>query len=203
MRGFNLRALRQRDIALIIMVATLLLGVLWYFYLFRPASERITELESQITQLNADIRTGEIARDNIEQLETELARLELEKAAFLAELPLESEIASLIDELRLGATGAGVGFTSVSKGGGSDEQLQGVRPIGFTVATEGNYPDTMTFLNILESLQRFTKIRQVGLSVEEEGIDNPELSATYDFTVYVYTGAVTTSEAAASSGDSP
>lgn len=185
---FSLRNLRQRDLALILVVVSILIAVLWYFYMFRPASARIAALEGQIDTLNADIRTGEIARDNIEQLEAELARLELEKQAFLAELPLESEVAALIDQLRLGAEGAGVGFTSISKGGGNDEQIQGVRPIGFSVATAGNYPSTMTFLNILEGLQRFTKIRQVGFNVDEEGVDNPELSANYDFTVYVYTG---------------
>ena len=188
MRSFNLRNLRQRDVALILVVATLLAAALWYFYMFRPSSARITELETQIDQLNADIRTGEVARANIAQLEEQIARLELEKEAFLAELPLESEVSSLIDQLRLGATGAGVVFNSVSKSGGGNEQIQGVRPIGFTVATEGNYPATMTFLNILESLQRFTKIRQVGLSVGEQGVNDPPLNATYDFTVYVYTG---------------
>lgn len=188
MRSFNLRSLRQRDIALILVAVTLLAAALWYFYLFRPSSERVTALETQIDQLNADIRTGEVARANIAQLEEQIARLELEKAAFLAELPLESEVASLLDQLRLGAAGAGVTFDSVSKSGGGNEQIQGVRPIGFTVATAGNYPATMTFLNILESLQRFTKIRQVGLSVGEQGNSDPPLNATYDFTVYVYTG---------------
>lgn len=191
MRGLNLRNLKQRDLALIIVGLTLGVGLLWYFYMFRPAEARIAELDAQITQLNADIRTGEIARANIEQLEAELARLELERQAFLAELPLESEVSSLIDQLRVGAADADVTFVSVSKSGSTNEQIQGVRPIGFSVATEGNYPDTMTFLNILESLQRFTKIRQVGFSVGEPGINDPPLSALYDFTVYVYTGEAT------------
>lgn len=188
MRGFSFRTLRQRDVALIIIVLTVLLGLLWYFYMFRPAEERIVDLEAQIEQLNADIRVGEIARANIAQLEQELERLELEREAFLAELPLESEVASLIDQLRFGAEDADVTFSSVSKSGSNNEQIQGVRPIGFSVATRGAYPNTMSFLNILESLQRFTKIRQVGLSVEEQGIDDPALNASYDFTIYVYTG---------------
>ena len=184
----GLRKLRQRDLALLLIALTALLAVLWYVYLFRPATARIAQLEGEITQLGADIRVGEIARDNIAQLQAELERLELEKAAFLAELPLESEVASLIDQLRLGAEGAGVGFGSISKGGGSGEQIQGVRPIGFSVATEGSYPSTMGFMNILEGLQRFTKIQRVGFTVDEQGVEDPMLSTNYDFTVYVYTG---------------
>jgi type IV pilus assembly protein PilO len=195
-RGFSLKSLRQRDIALIIIALTLLATALWYFYMFRPAEARINDLNLRVAQLNTDIRTGEIARDNIAQLEAELARLDLERQAFLAELPLESEVSSLLDQLRFGAAGAGVIFNSVSKSGNTNEQIQGVRPIAFSVATEGDYPETMTFLSILESLQRFTKISQVGLSVNEQGIDNPPLSATYDFTVYVYTGEGATQTAA-------
>jgi len=180
---------RQRDIAIGIIVLSVLLGVLWYFYMYRPAQEEIAQLEVTIEGLNADIRRGEIARDSIEALEADIARLKVERDEFLAELPRESEVSGLIDQLRLGATAAGVEFNSVSQGGGANEGVQDVRPIGFSVATQGNYGQTMGFLDILESLRRFTKIQQVGLSVNEDNQDDPPLSANYNFTVYVYTGS--------------
>lgn len=187
--SFSLRKLRQRDLALIIIVLTVLLSLLWYFYLYRPAQARITELDLTIETLNADIRTGEIARDSIEALEADIAELQEQRRAFLAELPLASEVSNLIDQLRVGAEAAGVDFSSVSQGGPSNEEIESVRSIGFSVATQGSYAQTMSFLNLLESLRRFTKIRQVSLSVSDNGIEDPGLSATYDFTVYVYTGS--------------
>ena len=187
--NFSLSSLRQRDIALIVIVLTILLGVAWFYYMYRPAGERIDALEIQIDQLNTDIGTGERARDNIEALRAELERSQVARSEFLAELPRESEVAGLLNQLRLGADIAEVQFESINQSGGAGEQIQDVRPIGFSVSTQGEYPQTMNFLDILESLQRFTKIRQVGLNVEDEGIDSPNLSATYDFTVYVYTGA--------------
>lgn len=63
-----------------------------------------------------------------------------------------------------------------------------MRAIGFNVASNGTFPETMSFLGILEQLQRFTKINQVSLSTGEENIDNPELNGNYNFTVYVFTG---------------
>ena len=196
LKDFNLRKLRQRDIALGIIVLTVILGVLWYFYMYQPAQGRIAELNTQIEELNADIRTGEIARDNIQSLQDELARLALERQAFLEELPLESEVSALIDQLRVGAETAGVDFNSVSQGGGGSEQIQDVRSLGFSVATDGSYVNTMNFLDILESLRRFTKIRQVGLSVQDDGVNDPSLNATYDFAVYVYTGQETVDDVA-------
>ena len=186
--NFNLRKLRQRDLALLIIVLTVLLSLLWFFYLYRPAQTRITDLDGTIEILNADIRTGEIARDSIDALEADIAALQEQRRAFLAELPLASEVSNLLDQLRLGAQAAGVRFNSVSQGGGADEEIASVRALGFSVATEGSYAQTMSFLDLLESLRRFTKIRQVSLSVSDNGLDDPGLNANYDFAVYVYTG---------------
>ena len=72
--------------------------------------------------------------------------------------------------------------------GSANEQIQEVRPIGFSVATQGTYADTMSFLGNLEGLQRFTKIGNVSLSLEDNASSDPMLNASYDFTVYVYTG---------------
>jgi type IV pilus assembly protein PilO len=184
----NLRNIRQRDISIAILVLTVLLGVLWYFYMYQPAQDRIAQLDGQIAGLNQQILVGERARDSIEQLQADIAELSARRIAFLRALPRESEVAALLEQLRLGADVAGVVFNSVSQGGAGGEQIQDVRPIGFTVSTSGNYLSTMNFLSILERLQRFTKIRQVGLAIDEEGLVDPLLNATYDFTVYVFTG---------------
>lgn len=188
MNRFNLRNIRQRDISIAILVLTVLLGVLWYFYMYQPAQDRIAQLDGQIAGLNQQILVGERARDSIEQLQADIAELSARRIAFLQALPRESEVSALLDQLRLGADVAGVVFNSVSQGGSGGEQIQDVRPIGFTVSTSGNYLSTMNFLNILERLQRFTKIRQVGLAIDDEGLVDPMLNASYDFTVYVFTG---------------
>jgi hypothetical protein len=86
------------------------------------------------------------------------------------------------------ASDADVIIETFSQGGGDNEGIDDVRPIGFNVATTGNFPETMAFLGILETLQRFTKINQVSLNVSEENLDNPPLNGNYNFTIYVFTG---------------
>jgi hypothetical protein len=46
----------------------------------------------------------------------------------------------------------------------------------------------MGFLGVLEGLQRYTKLNQVGLSVAADDTDDPALSSNVGFTVYVFTG---------------
>lgn len=186
--SFNLSNLRQRDIALLVVILTLAAAILWGFYVYKPALERIEQLETEIANLDRQITEGEAARRNLPELRLAVAEAEQERLAFLAELPRESEVAALLDSLRASATSADVVFQSISESGARGEDIQGIRPLGFNVNTTGRYGETVTFLGSLERMQRFTKINQVSLSAQDDESTNPELSANYAFTVYVFTG---------------
>ena len=188
LQNFKLRNLRQRDIALAVVILTVLVGVLWYFYPYTAAQERITVLEEEISRLESDIQRGEAARNNLPQLRAAVAQLEADRRAFLAQLPRENEVAQLLDQLRSAADEAGVSFDALRSTGANGADVQGVRPLGFSLSTQGAYVETVGFLQTLESLRRFTKVQQVGLSVSDQDSRNPPLGATYDFTVYVFTG---------------
>lgn len=185
--SFSFRNMRQRDMALVAIVLSLVAGALWYFYMYRPTQDRITDLETQIVRLDLEIRRGEDARNNLPDLRLAVAQLEDDRRVFLSELPTDSDIAGLIDQLRVSAAGAGVLVNSFSQGS-AQENVQDVRPIGFSIETEGNYSDTMTFLGQLEALQRFTKIQRVSLNLVDNTSTDPGIKADYDFVIYVYTG---------------
>jgi type IV pilus assembly protein PilO len=184
---FSLRNLRQRDIALILVVLTIVGGVLWYFYMYQPSQDRIAALEADIQRLDVDIRRGEDARRNLPELRLAVALLEEERRVFLSQLPRASQVSNVIDDLRLSAERAGVTISSFSQGTAS-ANVESVRPLGFTVASNGNFGDTMAFLEVLEGLQRYTKVNQVGLSLTSDESDDPDLSSNIGFTVYVFTG---------------
>ena len=188
MTGFSLNNLKQRDIALIILVLVIVAAGLWYLYMYRPTLDRINELEDESARLQVEVQRGEAAERNLPTLREEVALLELERLAFLQELPRESEVASLLEQVRFSAETADVLLTQLSQGSGS-EPLQDVRPLGFDFSTTGDYLQTMTFLQSLEELQRYTKIRQVSLSRGgSEESDNPDLDGNFSLTFYVYTG---------------
>jgi len=183
---FSLSRLRQRDWAIIFIVLSVVAAGLWYWFMYRPTQETITQLEDEIARLDTQIERGEAARRNLPALRLAVAELEQDRREFLAELPTESDVADLLDSLRVSASEADVIVNSLGQGGGG-ENIQDVRPIGFTMATTGPFVQTMEFLGTLETLQRFTKINQVQLSVSEQ-IDDPPLNANFGFTVYVFTG---------------
>lgn len=187
-RSFDLRRLKQRDWAIIFIVVSLLAAVAWYFYLYSPTQDRIAQLESDITRLDADIRRGEDARRNLPNLRLAVAELEADRREFLSQLPRESDIAGLIDSLRASALDSDVVMQSFGQGS-AQEQVQDVRSIGFNIATEGTYSQTMDYLARLETMQRFAKVGQVSLNLEDNASTDPLLNAAFSFTVYVYTGS--------------
>ena len=180
--------LKGRELALIATAVSVLLGMLWYFYLYTPTTAQIEQLRSENGALEADIARGRSARANLPELRAEVARLKEERDVFLAQLPEQNEVAELLDQLRSAARDAKVSFMGLQNGGPGSEVVPGVRLLNFTLATEGNYARTIGFLRALEALPRFTRVQRVGLSAATDGGADPSLSASYDFTVYVYTG---------------
>lgn len=187
-RGFDLRRLRQRDIAIIMIVLSLLLAVLWFFYMYQPTQERISTLESDIARLDVDIRRGEDARRNLPDLRLAVAQLEQDRLDFLAQLPRESDVAGLIDALRVSAVDSDMLVNGFSQGSAS-ESIQDVRPIGFQIGLQGTFQQTMAFLGRLEEMQRFAKIQRVGLNLDDNTSADPLINSDFGFTVYVYTGS--------------
>ena len=186
--GFSLRKLRQRDIAIIMLVISLLIGVLWYFYMYRPTQDRIVQLEDDIARLDLDIRRGEDARRNLPDLRLAVAQLEQDRRDFLAQLPRESDVAGLIDALRLSAVNSDMTINGFGQNNVS-ENVQDVRPIGFQINLQGTFQQTMAFLDRLEGMQRFAKIQRVGLNLDDNSSSDPLINSDFGFTVYVYTGS--------------
>lgn len=188
--------LRGRELVLAVFAVSVLAALLWYFYLYTPTQTRIQTLTSENQRLESDVSLGRAARANLPALRAEVAELKAERDTFLALLPEQNEIAELLDQLRNAARDARVSFTGLQNVGPASEVVPGVRLLNFSLATQGNYNRTIAFLRSLEALPRFTRVGRVGLSIGTDAQADPSLAATYDFTVYSYTGVDTVDPAA-------
>ncbi len=183
--GFKLE---PYQIAIIIIVATVLLGLAWWYLLFQPTRERIGQLKTDIQTLEDKIVQAKRIEKKLPELRAEVAKLDLEREEFLSELPKENEIAQLLDRLRVSANTANVTLNQINNNGSPRQTVANVRQFNFSVNTEGAYFDTINFLEELESFRRFTKIREVDFSIQDTQSEDPLLSTNYGFTVYTFTG---------------
>ncbi len=180
--------LAGRQLALAALAVSALAALLWYFYLYTPAQANVALIESENQLLETENMQGRAARANLPALRAEVAGLRAERDSFLAQLPERSEVAELLDQLRAAARDARVSFTGLQNAGPGSDVVPGVRLLNFTLGTEGSYDRTINFLRALEALPRFTRVERVGLNVGTEAQADPSLAASYDFTVYIYTG---------------
>ena len=185
---FSSLQLQPYQVAIILIIITVLLGVAWWYLLFQPARERVSQLENEIQTLEGKIAEAKRVEKSLPRLRAELEELEIEREEFLSELPKENEIAQLIDRLRLTASNANVILNEITNNGPPRQAAADVRPFSFSVSTEGTYFDTLGFLEELESFRRFTKIQQVDFSIQDTQSEDPLLATNYNFTVYTFTG---------------
>jgi len=181
--------LKQRDLAIIIIILCIAAAAAWWQFMRQPSMERISDLKIEIEKVEKDIEVANRAKRELPRLRAEIEELEGERIAFLRELPTENEVAQLVSRLRMAAVNSDVLLTQVGTSAvNSNDTIQGIRPLPFSVSTLGHYPNTLAFLRQLESFQRFTKITEVGFSIDEQGIANPKLGTSYDFVVYAFVG---------------
>ena len=138
--------------------------------------------------IDLDIRRGEDARRNLPELRLAVAQLEQDRRDFLAELPRESDVAGLIDALRVSALNSDMLVNGFGQSNAS-ENIQDVRPIGFQINLQGTFQQTMEFLSRLEGMQRYAKVQRVGLNLDDNTSADPLINSDFGFTVYVYTGS--------------
>jgi len=185
----RLRNLRQRDWAIIAIILTVAAGAAWWYFMYQPTQDRIAALEVEIDELEVEVARGEAARRNLPDLREAVARLEVDRRRFLSQIPNERELAALFASLRQTAVDTGVTFDAYNSPSVDDGNIDDVTELTFDLTTQGTYPETVAFLRALETLQRFTQIESIDLSLNDDtNPGDPTLSASYEFRVFVYTG---------------
>lgn len=177
----------QREIAILVIVLSLLGAGLWYTGWYRNAQTRIQQLNDEISQLETQKQLGLAARRAQPQLEATIRQYETQIAEFLRALPPREEFASVLNALSDRAKATGVTIRSIARSP-AGSPVEDVRAINVTLSLESPFPELYVFLGKLESLRRFSTIDGLAMSLGETESINPELSANLTMTIYVYEG---------------
>ena len=200
-----LSRLSSRNIALIIVGICILLSVSWWTLLYTPTQTNIATLQTEIgdelaptpESLRGRKQVGERARANVTQLCVTVASLKTEQAVFLQKLPDRTKLADLIDDLKNKILASRAEINSISPSAGTTANLPaGVRTLNLSLALEGTWSSITNVLQSVESLQRFSKVETVSLSVSGTGSLDPKLGTQIAMTTYVYDNPATANSSA-------
>jgi len=181
-----LARLGQREWAIIIILASLLLALGLYFFLVQPMRSEIGLLRSQIDELSVQRDRGRAAERALPQLRATIGDLELQRQRFFRELPPQEDLSQVLTLLTQLARRSGVTLKTIGRTTGGSE-VAGVRTINLAIQVESPFPELFTFLKQLENLQRFATVAGLNLTVGAES-SNPTINSSMTMTVYVYTG---------------
>ncbi|MER3443397.1 MAG: competence protein [Armatimonadota bacterium] len=184
--GKVLARLGQREWAIIIILASLLLALGLYFFLVQPMRSEIGLLRSQIDELSVQRDRGRAAERALPQLRATIGDLELQRQRFFRELPPQEDLSQVLTLLTQLARRSGVTLKTIGRTTGGSE-VAGVRTINLAIQVESPFPELFTFLKQLENLQRFATVAGLNLTVGAES-SNPTINSSMTMTVYVYTG---------------
>lgn len=180
--------LTSRTIAFIVLAASVVIAVSWYFMMYQPAVAQLETIRAEIATLEDRKRVGENARRNVVQLCSTVAELRVEKAAFLRKLPRTEQLSGLLTELRDRiATNKGL-LQNVARSRDNDASLPaGVTAISLSLGVRATFGDFYSILASVENLQRFSKMRTLALTVDQQATTfDPNLNAQMRLTAFVY-----------------
>jgi len=183
-----LAKLGQREIAIIVIILTLIAGATWYFTWYSGAQHKIEQLQGEIDRLEAERNRGLAAKRALPQLEATIADYEAQIAEFLKALPPREKFASVLQSLADRANATGVTMRSITRSP-SESKVQDVRAVKVSLSLESPFPELFVFLKKLESMKRFSTIDGLAMSISEANSMNPLLSTNMNMTFYVYEGA--------------
>lgn len=183
----------QREIAIIVIVLSLLAAGIWYTTWYKGAQERIDQLETEIDKLELERRRGLAARKALPQLEAAIADYEAQINEFLRALPPKEDFANVLQSLSDRAKATGVVLKSIKRAPAGNP-VEDVRAVNLSLSLESPFPELFVYLKELEDMRRFSTIDGLAMTIGSADAENPRLNTNLTMTVYVYEGKPPTGE---------
>jgi len=148
----------------VILSVTVLLGILFFFFVYTPQQDTIAELEVERAEVRENLARARETEANIEQLRAEAEKMDLLVNLFEQRLPDQREIPALLRN-----------FERLGNELGLRVQLQALptitdvnkETIPYKVTTWGDFHTILTFINLLERDNRYLKISDLDIVAEE------------------------------------
>jgi Tfp pilus assembly protein PilO len=144
---------RGKEIYIIAGVIAVVLIVAWYFLLFSPTKQKLSDLDEQISTDEAALATAQQDLARLQSYEKTAPQAEVDIVRLSKMLPEDEGIPTMIVELTKTATASGVTLSTISRGATTTGTPFGIQTV--TLAVTGRFFDVEDFLYRLESYVRF------------------------------------------------
>jgi type IV pilus assembly protein PilO len=188
--------LKQRDIALIAIVLTVLLLIMWYFFMFQKVQDDIQAKNTELEGINKQLQDAQAAVASLPTLRQAVKELKDQKEAYLRRLPKAADLANVIDEVRNNIDASQADLTSIGQTAGGTTAVggvipAGVQPIVLNLGLNGKFDSIYRVLQSIEKMQRFTTLNTLDLTMGSPESFDPVLAVKLSMTVYTFDSGAT------------
>ncbi|GGJ30796.1 type 4a pilus biogenesis protein PilO [Deinococcus roseus] len=182
--------LKQRDIALISIAASVLLVLVWYFLWYQPKGDEIANKQLDKESVEQELARAKAATARLPQLMEDVKLLEADKQAFVEELPETLRFGEFLQDLRQIVIDSGSTLNSIAPTASTQTDLPaGVVAVNVNMTLDTTFPGLLNVVAAIQDLQRFSTINKIDLKLTEvtqATAKNPPLSVTMAMTVYTF-----------------
>ncbi len=162
--------------------AVVLTGLLWYLFLLRPATGRLSEARRELTSARQEEQRLQLELARLKDLERRAPELQRRLDEVGEKIPPTPDLPGLIRLLQGAADGAHVDLTSITASAPSRAAQASVTSIDLSLVVVGGFFQIDDFLARLENLPRAALVRGVNLGAGPRGL--PQLQATVQVRVF-------------------
>jgi type IV pilus assembly protein PilO len=147
----------------IIAVAILIGG---YFMMLEPMGQRLTREVKQEVQLKKDFENKAFQVANLDKYKAQMIEMEQSFESILKQLPRDTEVPGLIDDISLAALNNGLDLKVISPKTQIKTEFYNELPIEIEV--EGDYHELGAFVSSVASLSRIVTLHDFSISIKNK-----------------------------------
>lgn len=156
----------------LIVIASALLAVGWYFLSIEDQYKALEKVERQEKDLRIDFETKQARAANLDAYKQQLAEMQESFGAMLRQLPDKTEVADLLVDVSQTGLAAGLEFELFQPQGESPKEFYAELPIKLRVT--GTYHEFGEFVSGLAALPRIVTIHNVSIGPRDDKKDGRE-----------------------------
>ena len=178
----------------------MMIGILGYFALIKGQIDAISNANAQERNLLNEFREKDSKLRNLQQLQAQLQEMEANFNQQLEQLPKETEIPGLVEDINVSGVNSGLKFKNIRLENEIKQEFFIEQPI--SIEATGDYHAFGSFVSGIAALPRIVTLHDfdiTGTENKEKKTDIPQITYNVKAKTYRYIGATDTQAADANS----
>lgn len=142
-----------------------------YFVTIKPANEELQRLQSEQSELMKEFEEKSFKAKNLDQYKKQLVEMEKSFGSLLQQLPKDTEVPGLLEDITHTGLGSGLEFQEISLAQEQEKEFYAELPINIRV--RGDYHGFGSFVSGVASLPRIVTLHDFEITPAEGGDGRP------------------------------